>query len=117
MSKIVDEILRKKRGKQKPGRYQRIYPNLWSFFDGAFQANSGGRAREENFEEFTIGQLMRAENELKEVIAIYSISLCTLGAMADAGYTLFGQTMQEDADKPDDKQHKLLAFTLLDTLY
>jgi len=89
---------------------------LWDFFNGAFYANSGGRVKEEDFHKFNLGQLQAAEAELIELAAI-GVSAFALGTLADAGYVLHGQTKQNDPERPDDEQHRLLAFELLDSLY
>ena len=95
---------------------KKMYPYIWQFFDGAFSANSGGRAKVEDFDEFTTDQLERAERELSDFCG-KEVSPSWLGAMADQGYTVSGQTHQELDEGADDEQHKLLAFELLDTRY
>jgi hypothetical protein len=93
------------------------FRNLTAFFNGAFQANSGGKAKPEDFAKLDADDCMQAEQELTDIVACYRISPSALGAMADAGYTLHGQTNQNATEDPDDEQHQLMAYTLLDTLY
>lgn len=101
------------------------FPHLWAFFDGALSANSGGRAREEHFESFTEEQMQQAERELIEFNRYgYEPDLQVaieftrwLGMMADSGYTVCGPTRQNVPHQPDDDQHALLAFELLNTRY
>jgi hypothetical protein len=107
------------------------YPHLWAFFDGAFSANSGGKAKEEDFDDFTSEQMEQAEKELTgfnkfsrpdfpnshEAIGFSR----WLGMMADSGYNVWGQTYQDLPEgstlEVDDEQHRLLAFELLDKRY
>lgn len=89
------------------------YARLWRFMDGAFQANSGGHCEVRHLEEFTIEEMQRAERELE----VLGMDPFELGAAADDGFTMWGQTHQEDAVGADDEQHKLMAWELLDRLY
>lgn len=97
-------------------RIQHKYGRLWAFFEGAFQTNSGGHAKDSDFKAFTDEQMARAEKELEE-FCVY-INAYALGCMADSGYTVWGQTMQEEPEgQGDDEQHVLEAFNLLNTRY
>jgi hypothetical protein len=116
MNKQKASTMKTTKPRREKGVYERVYSHLWSFFDGAFQANSGGHVVEKDFEQFTLGQLQQAEAELIEVAAL-GISARQLGMLADAGYTMFGQTMQDHPDEPDDANHRLVAYELLDTKY
>lgn len=89
------------------------YPAVFAFFDGAFSANSGGRATEKDFERysFSLDRLNQAESELKEFCDPMGLSYRALGMMADSGYTVSGQTMQ------DDDVHELMVYELLDEVY
>jgi len=107
--------------------YQQKYPHLCAFFGGAFSANSGGHTDVRNFKGFTEAQLGNAEYELAEFcstapvdsdIVVGPVRFARwLGMMADDGYTIWGQTKRDDPDAGDDEQHKLQAFTLLDSFY
>lgn len=97
------------------------HPHLWMFFEGAFSANSGGHAEDSQFTDFTKSQLDRAERELVEFCPFADMAETLkfaqyLGMMADSGYEVHGQTMQEH-EVPNDEVHKLYCFVLLDTRY
>lgn len=102
------------------GYIQETYPLLWAFFDGAMSANSGGHAHRDQFEDFTTKEMDQANMELSQLC--FGDIRATLrlahhfGMLADSGYTMWGQTMQE-ASPGDDDQHKLLAWVLLETRY
>lgn len=103
------------------GPVQTQYHYLWLFFDGAFSANSGGRAREEHFEDFSTADMVRAEAELRDFCGpeFCMVHPHRLGAQADSGYEVWGQTMQNEPEGivSDDSCHRLKAFELLDTRY
>jgi hypothetical protein len=100
-------------------KYSETYPAVFAFFDGAFSANSGGRVTEEDFKRygFSIARLQRAETELKDFCDPMGLSYRVLGMMADSGYTVSGQTMQEDPKDPSDTRYDLIAYELLDEVY
>lgn len=83
---------------------QENYPHLWAFFHGAFQANSGGFAQEEDFNDIIAEELKQAEDELEEFCRDVD-GASWLGMQADSGYTVY---MDEQ---------KMMAFELLDRRY
>ena len=113
--KALNAMIAKAKAKQEKGPYQTTYPRLWEFFDGAFSSNSGGHPRENDFLDFTLGQLSDAEEELK-TLQDAGLNIWLLGSLADDGYTVFGQTHQ-NKEGGDDEQHKLIAFELLESRY
>lgn len=115
--KALQKIEAKAKAGKKPSALESTYRNLWRFFDGAMSDNSGGHCDDDCFDGMTPMELVQAEVELDQVTSMYGIDPRVLGAMADAGYNLFGQTHQNVDDNPDDDQHRLKAFELLDKLY
>ena len=59
-----------------------LYPCLWQFFEGAFQTNSGGHAREVDFTDFTPEHMQRAEEELGEVCGMFGVTARTIARAA-----------------------------------
>lgn len=95
------------------------YPAVFAFFDGAFSANSGGKATEADFQRynFTHERLAIAETELKDFCDPMGLSYRALGMQADSGYTVCGQTRQEDPKDPSDTRYDLVVYELLDEVY
>jgi hypothetical protein len=100
---------------KRPRNIEETYSHVFAFFNGAFAANSGGCAKEMDFENITVKQMEQAEEELSNLCNGLDRAYM-LGMWADEGYTMWGQTRQ-NLDDGDDEQHKLLAFTLLEELY
>lgn len=95
---------------------EETYPHVFALFNGAFSSNSGGKATELTFKNITKEQMEQAEQELDTLCSGDIQRAYWLGMLADDGYTMWGQTHQ-NRDDGDDEQHKLLAYTLLDTMY
>jgi hypothetical protein len=96
--------------------YEQSFPLLWNFFNGAFQANSGGRVKDDDFKDFQLMIIAEAEDELNELCNGNFALAAQLGMLADGGYTMWGQTKQ---GRPggNDEQHKLRAYEMLDVMY
>lgn len=98
-------------------------PLLLAFITGAIDGNSG-IGTYEGTPNATPLELSQAEKELMALLGenlpatAQQLERATwLGEQADNGYTLHGQTAQWRGTEPDDEQHVLMCYTILDREY